>query len=112
MVVPELRGAYSWSTGALVRAVAGEPPAESALAGQVEAFEAKAAAVRGFLQKTYYELRNLGIAAEERALNYAATNAFEVERVFEAACRESLELDTVEVERSRICRLDSGRGQA
>lgn len=107
VVVPELRGAYSWSTGALVRAVAGEPPAESAPAGQVEAFEAKVAGVRGLLQKIYYELRNLGITADERALNYAATNAFEVERVFEAACRESLELDTVEVERSRICRLDS-----
>lgn len=107
VVVPELRGVYSWSTGALVRAVAGDPPAESAPAGQVEAYEAKAAAVRGFLQRVYHELRNLGIAAEERALNYAATNAFEVERIFQAACRESLELDTVEVERSRICRVDS-----
>ena len=30
VVVPELRGIYSWSTAALVRAVVGEPPAETA----------------------------------------------------------------------------------
>jgi cyanobactin maturation PatA/PatG family protease len=107
VVYPELRGVYSWATAALVRAVVGEPPAESAPASELEAFERKSAGVRGFLQKVYYELRNLGITAEERALNYAATNAFEVERIFEAACRESMELDAVEVERSRICRPDS-----
>ena len=40
-------------------------------------------------------------------MNYAATNAFEVGKVFEAAHDEAMELDTIEVERSPICRPDS-----
>jgi cyanobactin maturation PatA/PatG family protease len=104
MVIPELRGMYSWSTGALVQAAVGEPPTDSATAKQREAFARKEAGLRGFLQKVYHELRNLGVAAEERAVNYAATNAFEVGKVFEAAQGESMELDTIEAERSAICR--------
>jgi cyanobactin maturation PatA/PatG family protease len=107
VVVPELRGLYSWSTGALVKAATGEPPPETAPADRRDAFARKEAGVRGFLQKIYYELRNLGVTAEERAMNYAATNAFEVERAFEAAHKEAMELDTIEVERSPICRPDS-----
>lgn len=107
IVVPELRGAYSWSTAALVEAVVGEPPPEDAPDDQVETFTRKQAGVRGFLQRVYYELRNLGVAAEDRAINYAATNAFEVERVFEDACNDAMELDDITVERSPICRPDS-----
>jgi cyanobactin maturation PatA/PatG family protease len=107
MVIPELRGLYSWSTGALVKAVTGEPPPASAPLEHRDAFARKQAGVRGFLQKVYYELRNLGVTAEERAMNYAATNAFEVERAFEAAHKEAMELDAIEVHRSPICRPDS-----
>jgi cyanobactin maturation PatA/PatG family protease len=107
VVIPELRGLYSWSTGALVKAAAGEPPPDSAPAERREAFARKVAAVHGFLQKIYYELRNLGVTGEERAMNYAATNAFEVEKVFAAAQKDAMELDTVAVEHSPICRPDS-----
>jgi cyanobactin maturation PatA/PatG family protease len=107
VVIPELRGMSSWSTGALVRAVVGEPPPDKATAATREAFARKEAGVRNFLHKVYYELRNLGVAAEERAINFAATNAFEVGKAFEAAHREAMELDTVEVERSTICRPES-----
>jgi hypothetical protein len=41
--------------------------------------------------------------ALKRAINFAATNALNVERVFESALREEMELDTIEVERSPIC---------
>ncbi len=107
VVVPELRGMYSWSTAELVRKVLGDPPPEKAAAAARDAFARKEAGVRGFLQKVYHELRNLGVAADERALNFAATNAFEVGKVFESARDESMELDTVEVDRSAICRPDS-----
>jgi cyanobactin maturation PatA/PatG family protease len=107
VVIPELRGLYSWPTGKLVEAVTGEPPPKTAPAEQKEAFARKVAGVRGFLQKIYYELRNLGLTAEERAMNYAATNAFEVEKAFEAAHKEAMELDAIEIERSPICRPDS-----
>ncbi len=107
VVIPELRGLYSWSTGELVKAAAGEPPPDSAPAEHREAFARKVAAVHGFLQKIYHEHRNLGVTAEERAMNYAATNAFEVEKAFEAAHKDAMELDAVEIERSPICRPDS-----
>ncbi len=107
VVIPELRGIYSWSTDALAKAAVGEPPPDSAPAPQREAHARKEAGLRGFLQKVYFQLRNLGITAEERAINFAATNAFEVEKVFESALAESMELDTIEVERSPICRPDS-----
>ena len=52
----------------------------------------------------------LGLPPPERAINYAASNAMNVEKIFEAALKENMELDTVEVERSPICRLDSDCG--
>jgi cyanobactin maturation PatA/PatG family protease len=107
VVIPEPRGMYSWTTGALVQAVVGKSPPASAPAGQHDAHARKAQGVRGFLQKVYHELRNLGLTAEERAINYAATNAYQIEHVFEAALKESMELDAIEVERSPICRVDS-----
>jgi len=58
--------------------------------------------VRGFLERVYYELRNLGRAPHERAVNFAATNAFEVERVYEQAIRGSMALDSISVEPSAI----------
>ena len=39
--------------------------------------------------------------------NYAATDAFLVANVFKDAIKEGMGLDTIEVERSPICRLDS-----
>ncbi len=94
LIVPTLRGMYSWSTPALVKAIVGDGE-ESA---EIQA------GVANFLQRVYYELRNLGLSSEERAINFAATNAFQVAMVFEAAIRENLQLDNIGVEASPICR--------
>jgi len=107
VLIPEPRGMYSWTTGALVQAVVGKPPAASAPAEHRAAHDRKAQGVRGFLQKVYHELRNLGLTAEERAINHAATNAYQIEQIFEPALKESMELDAIDVERSPICRPDS-----
>ncbi|HZW32037.1 MAG TPA: hypothetical protein VFF52_15100, partial [Isosphaeraceae bacterium] len=107
VIVPEPRGMYSWTTAALVQAVVGAPPPADASAQQHEDHQRKVQGVRGFLQRVYHELRNLGLTAEDRAINYAATNAFEVERVFELARQDAMELDSIDVERSPICRPDS-----
>ena len=40
-----------------------------------------AASVENFLNRVYYEFRNLGVTPQERALNYSATNAFQVSQV-------------------------------
>ena len=97
VIVPEIVGMASWSTGALVKAVVGDEKADSE----------KAKKITNFLERIYYELRNLGLSSRERALNYAATNAFQVEHVFDSCLQEALELDTIDVEPSPICRAGS-----
>jgi cyanobactin maturation PatA/PatG family protease len=107
VINPEPRGMYSWTIGALIQSVVGEPLPASARAQQRAAHARKAQGVRGFLQKVYHELRNLGVTAEDRAINHAATNAYQIGQVFESVLKETMELDSITVERSPICRLDS-----
>jgi len=99
-VAPEVRGMYSWTTDALVRALSDTLDKRKT---EGEGTDFTREAVRNFLNRVYYQIRNLGRTPPERAVNYAATNAFEVARVFESALQEQMELDTVEVERSPIC---------
>jgi hypothetical protein len=84
---------YSWSTAALVKAAMPKGGDE--------------AGVHNFLERVYYELMNLGRTAPERAMNFAATNAFQVADVFKDAAKAKLMLDHIEAERSSICRPDS-----
>lgn len=101
MIEPDLRGMYSWSTDSLVKSLAG---AESKSA---KSREPVVEAVRGFLERAYYELRNLGLAPQERAMNFAATNAYQAAQIFERCIADELELDEIGVERSPICRPES-----
>ncbi len=100
MIWPETRGLYSWNTTALVKAVLDKKP-------RSKRDQDKAFAIGNFLGRVYYEVRNLGTTPQERALNYAATNAFQAERVFESAFNQGLRLDSFEVESSPICRTES-----
>ncbi len=93
VILPTLRCMYSWTTSALVEAVCGSEPDEAAAQG-----------VTNFLERVYYELRNLGITPQDRAINYAATNAFNIERIFESAMNEDIELESIDVEKSPLCR--------
>ena len=104
VIYPELRGMYSWSTKALLGAVLGKAPAASAKEDDRKAYEERQAGVRNFLERVYDEMRNLGLTPQERALNYAATNAFQVHQVFQQAIEEHTQLDTIEVEKSPVCR--------
>jgi cyanobactin maturation PatA/PatG family protease len=107
VILPTLRCMYSWTTAALIEAVCGSPPAESASDQDRETYGGRSHSVVNFLERVYYELRNLGITPQERAINYSATNALNVERIFESAIRDEMDLDTIEVERSPLCRPDS-----
>ena len=49
-------------------------------------------------------MRNLGLTPQDRAINFAATNAFAFEKVYESALKEKMELESVNVVRSPICR--------
>lgn len=96
IIIPEPRGMYSWSTAELVRKTTGA----SAAPGQAES-------TQNFLERVYYELRNLGVTPQERAINFAATRAFHLENVFESASQQELELDRIEVDQSPVCRPES-----
>jgi cyanobactin maturation PatA/PatG family protease len=101
VVNPTLRGMYSWTTQALVSAVMEAAPAEGTEPKADD--ESKRAGVSNFLDRVYFELRNVGRDPHERAVNFAATNALEVERVYERAINEEMELETIDVEPSGLC---------
>ena len=106
-VVPVLeidspRGFYGWQANRLIA----NSMDELGVAG-AEDREVTAATLRSFLDKIYYELRNLGRLSSDRALNFAATNAFQATRVFAEAVTSGLRLDHVDVEQSPYARPES-----
>jgi cyanobactin maturation PatA/PatG family protease len=96
---PVVRGIAAWSTQALVDSVFAHK--------EVKKSEDLKDAVANFLERVYDDFRNLGTEPHQRALNYAATNAYNVTKVFESALREHLELEKIVAERSPIIRPNS-----
>ncbi len=107
VVRSDLRCMYSWTTAALVEAVVGKAPAKSAKDEEKKDYTQRRQSITNFLDRINHGLRNLGLTSQERAINYAATNAFNANKIFENALKTKMELDTIEVERSPICRPDS-----
>jgi cyanobactin maturation PatA/PatG family protease len=99
--VGNIRGLFGWRTNALINAAIAAVGTENVDEARVRR------TLEGFLNRVYYDLRNLGATARDRALNFAATNAFQAGTTFTRAIGEGMELDTITVERSPICRLDS-----
>lgn len=99
-ILPELRGMYSWSTRALIEAVLGSS------ADNDETRE-QSGDLANFLERIYFEIRNLGILPQERAINYAATNAFQAGEIYRRAAGSGMKLDAITAERSPICRPES-----
>ncbi|MGC2779108.1 MAG: PatA/PatG family cyanobactin maturation protease [Bradyrhizobium sp.] len=103
VVVPRALGMFAWSSKALVERVMGPRPDEAAARS---AFDAQTQSIRTFIFRVYYDLRNLGITGEDRALNFSATNLVQSLEAHKRVTSE-YELDTICVERSPICRVDS-----
>jgi len=97
------RGMYGWKINTLVSAAI-----ETV---QTTVGDAQEDAIRrtlgSFLNRIYYDLRNLGTTSQDRALNFAATNAFQAASTFAEAVATGMELDSINVEKSPFCRLDS-----
>ncbi len=104
VVVPAVRGLYSWTPSELVSHVLGPAPSDPRAASDRDRH---AGGVLDFLNRIYYDLRNLGITGEDRALNFAATNAFQAVEVMRAASSAELDLDRISVKKSPVCRPDS-----
>ncbi|KJC46383.1 peptidase S8 [Bradyrhizobium sp. LTSP885] len=98
------RGMYGWKTNALV---------DSALKASAAAASAsdEGAKIRetleGFLNRVYYDLRNLGRTSRDRALNFSVTNAFQAAATFGNALVAGMQLDEISVDKSPFCRMDS-----
>jgi cyanobactin maturation PatA/PatG family protease len=100
--VENLRGLYGWAVSTLIAAVT------EAMGPEADP-EALREALRGFLDRVYYDLRNLGVTSADRALNFAATNAIQAATAFRSALlkKPPYMLDNITVERSPFCRIDS-----
>ncbi len=96
------RGLYAWQSNRLIENSLNELDVKGAADREVTA-----ATLRTFLDRVYYELRNLGRLSSDRALNFAATNAFQATRVFAEAVTAGLRLDHVDVEQSPYARPES-----
>jgi len=99
-IIPEVRGMYGWSVAALLENLRQAYPA-----GPSE--EDCSNKIREYLERIYYEFRNLGVTPQERALNFSATNAFQIAEVMSTGTSADIGLDTITVEKSPICRPDS-----
>jgi cyanobactin maturation PatA/PatG family protease len=96
-VFPDLRGMYKWRSSDLI---------ESTRA-LVQRGGDSDEELLNFLNRVYYELRNLGVTPQDRALNFAATNAYQARVAFAHAAAKSLVLDSMKVVKSPFCRPDS-----
>ena len=94
----------SWTVNSLVETVLGKPPKGKA---EQAKYMRQREGISNFLQRVYYEVRNLGQSPQERAMNFAATTAYKLGDIFADSVRSGLELDRIEVEKSPIQRPDS-----
>ncbi|MEV5573891.1 PatA/PatG family cyanobactin maturation protease [Spirillospora sp. NPDC052269] len=99
----QIRGLFGWRINTLIDAATQAAARESTDRTNDELSES----LREFLTRVYYDLRNLGATSADRALNFAATNAFQAVHTFASAIAAGMALDTIDVEKSPFCRMDS-----
>ncbi|MFE7439320.1 S8 family serine peptidase [Streptomyces chartreusis] len=119
--VPELnvdaRGVYAWNEAELVKDISARVSEDTADRNVSIASDTVQKTIRAMLDKFYYEFRNLGQSSPDRALNYAATNAFLAgQQIAEGLLSAKhvpgpedrfYALDRVTVTKSPYCRIDS-----
>ncbi len=93
-----LRALYQWTVKLLLADLAHEHPELN------DENNPLFKSLQNFLDRIYYEVRNLGQAPSDRAINYMATNIFQATDVFVDAVSKGLELDSIFAEKSPICR--------
>jgi hypothetical protein len=103
LALPNIRGMYGWQVNALVEAAVATVSPEASVPDNVRMRRS----LKSFLHRIYYDLRNLGHLDRDRALNFAATNAFQAASTFESAINSGMGLDSIEIEKSPFCRLNS-----
>lgn len=115
VIQPELRGMSSWNTQDLANAVVGALKSQYEQVSKIQAQAAfpptvppdEETEIERFLDRIYYEFRNFGVSPQERAINFGATNALLAGAAITKEAKAGNFLQTVNVERSPICRPDS-----
>jgi hypothetical protein len=97
-----LRALFWWTTKLILDDALGPPPLPDA--PERPAYDLAYDGLKNFLERVYYEVRNMGQAPSDRAINYLATNAFQVADAFKKAAHDKLTLDSIFAEKSPICR--------
>ena len=103
ITVDNIRSMYGWKTNILVDAAVAAVTEET---GETEGEHIRRS-LTSFLNRVYYDLRNLGQTSRDRALNFAATNVFQAASTFAEAIADGRELENIEVLKSPFCRLNS-----
>ncbi|MFJ8034715.1 S8 family serine peptidase [Streptomyces sp. NPDC096032] len=114
----DARGLATWNETALINAVIKEILPEDGPAAIPTDKAELTKTLRAFLDKVYYQFRNLGQSSADRALNYAGTNAFQLgnqikEGLLSAKYTPGVKddhlytLDTITVKKSPYQRMDS-----
>ena len=113
VVIVQPRGLFEWNEPSLVTTVV-----DALRPGREDMNEALVSRlVRIFLDKVYFECRNLGRNPSDRALNFAATNAFQFGtgilngvlsgKIVPGGETSLYTLDSIKVIKSPYCRMDS-----
>ena len=95
---------YGWKHNALILQAAQAVSRRTTATADLETIQNN---LRGFLDRVYYDLRNLGVLSSDRAVNFAATNAFQAAMVFSEALGSGMQLETIETEMSPFARADA-----
>jgi cyanobactin maturation PatA/PatG family protease len=103
ITIVNTRGMYGWKVNSLVDAALQTLSEELADAEEIRMRRS----LSSFLKRVYFDLQNLGQTSKDRALNFAATNAFQAASSFAQAVSTGMELDTIEIEKSLFCRINS-----
>jgi cyanobactin maturation PatA/PatG family protease len=108
VIIPELRGMFSWTVPDLatlvMNAIDSTPSSKAKEATTGDQYRSR---IEDYLNRIYYDYRNLGVTPQERALNFSATNAFQASSAIISATGDNRVLDQITVEKSPICRPDS-----
>ena len=102
-VRPALAGMYTWSTEALVEALDKLGATGPNDPGKEGSFNPRDG-LRTFLNRIYEELRNVGLAPQDRALNFAATNAYQANEIFVKLRGRNIHIEKFEAVRSPVTR--------
>ncbi|MEM8638237.1 MAG: PatA/PatG family cyanobactin maturation protease [Cyanobacteria bacterium P01_G01_bin.54] len=111
-VVPVLnvhnpRGMYGWNSPALVESALATVLGEGVETMAQEELALLREGLAAFLSRVYFDLHNVGQTSRDRALNFATTNIFQAASSFVDAIASNRHLDTIAVEKSPYCRLNS-----